>query len=416
MSRAATFAISLLLATAPLTAQQLPTATPEDVGFSSERLERIGELFESYVDDGRIAGAIGMVLRHGKVAYFDEWGMRDMAAHDAMASDDIFRIYSMSKPITSVAVMMLYEEGRFFLTDPVGRYIPEFANLPVAKLAEATSMEDIPTERARRPVTIQDLLRHTSGLSYGIFSNTPVDSLYNRSFVLFRPNLAEMMTALGKIPLMYQPGTEWNYSVSTDVLGRLVEVVSGQPFDEFLEQRILGPLGMVDTGFHVPEKDLNRLTRTYAHTGADRTLVLGDTVTFSRPTTLFSGGGGLVSTTHDYARFAQMLLNGGELDGARLLSRKTVDLMTTDHLGDAGTGWLSPGWGFGLGFTVKNVPGLDGMPGSVGDFNWAGLHGTSFWVDPQEDLVGVFMVQIYPNTDIDFRGRFKAMVYQALIG
>ncbi len=277
-------------------------------------------------------------------------------------------------------------------------------------------MENIPTERARRPVTIQDLLRHTSGLSYGIFSNTPVDSLYNRSFVLFRPNLADMVTELGKIPLMYQPGTEWNYSVSTDVLGRLVEVVSGQPLDEFLQERILGPLGMVDTGFHVPEKDLDRLTRTYAHVGEDRSLALGDTVAFSRPTTLFSGGGGLVSTTHDYARFAQMLLNGGELDGARLLSRKTIELMTTDHLGDAGTGWLSPGWGFGLGFTVKNVAGLDGMPGSVGDFNWGGLHGTSFWVDPQEDLIGVFMVQIYPNADIDFRRRFKAMVYQALIG
>ena len=365
MSRTTAFAISLLLAAAgpltPLAARQLPTAVPEDVGFSSERLERIGELFESYVDDGRIAGAIGMILRHGKVAYFDEWGMRDMAARDAMAADDIFRIYSMSKPITSVAVMMLYEEGRFFLSDPIGRYIPELASLPVAKLAEATSMENIPTERARRPVTIQDLLRHTSGLSYGIFSNTPVDSLYNRSFVLFRPNLADMVTELGKIPLMYQPGTEWNYSVSTDVLGRLVEVVSGQPLDEFLQERILGPLGMVDTGFHVPEKDLDRLTRTYAHVGEDQSLALGDTVAFSRPTTLFSGGGGLVSTTHDYARFAQMLLNGGELDGARLLSRKTIELMTTDHLGDAGTGWLSPGWGFGLGFTVKNVAGLDGM-------------------------------------------------------
>ncbi len=396
-------------------AGQLPVAEPWEVGLSSDRLERIGEVFQGYVDDGRIAGAIGMVARQGRLVYADQWGSRDLAAGDDLEADDIFRIFSMTKPITSVAVMMLHEEGHFFLTDPIGRYIPELAQLHVAQLEGQPSPDDIPTERAR-PITIQDLLRHTSGLSYGIFSNTAVDQLYRRQNVLGQATIADMVTELSKIPLVYQPGTQWNYSVSVDVLGRLVEVVSGQPLDVFLRERIFQPLGMVDTGFYVPSSKRDRLSRLYGHVGRERTLTLGDTTGYTEAVTMFSGGGGLVGTAADYMRFAQMLLNGGELDGTRILGRATIDLMTVDHLGDAPTGWLSPGWGFGLGFTVRNEAGRDGTPGSVGEYYWFGIAGTSFWVDPAEELIGVFMVQMRPSRDLAYRQQFKNLVYQALIG
>lgn len=400
----------------PVSAQLTRTA-PEDVGLSPERLQRIGEVFRGYADEGRLAGAVGMVLRDGRVAYLDAWGMRDVESGDPMEVDDIFRIYSMTKPITSVAVMILYEEGHFFLNDPVGRYLPELAGRPVARLSEAGSDGEIPTEPARRPVTIRDLLRHTSGLTYGAFSNTPVDQLYRQRGILDQPTLEGMVEALGSIPLAYQPGTRWHYSVSTDVLARLVEVVSGQTFDTFLQERIFGPLEMEDTGFHAPRSKHHRLTRIYGHADAETTLTLGDTASFREPPTFLSGGGGLVSTAEDYARFAQMLLNGGELEGVRILGPKTVELMTVNHLEEGmPTSFLAPGWGFGLGFTVKTELGPDGMPGSVGNYYWFGVGGTSFWVDPAEDLVGVFMIQIRPNRDVTFRQQFKRLVYQALTG
>ena len=420
MIRKSTIALVLVaLVSAPASAQRFPMAEPEDVGLSPERLQRIDDAFISYAHEGRIAGAVGMVLRHGKLVYTGAWGMKDVAAGDPSQADDIFRIASMTKPITSVAVMILYEEGRFFLTDPVGRYLPELANVPVANLSEATSADDIPTVRARRPMTIQDLLRHTSGLTYGTFSNSVVDSLY-RQEVQRQPTLEDMMTELGKLPLMYQPGTRWHYGLSTDVLGRLVEVVSGQSFDEFLRERIFEPLGMDDTGFYVPASERHRFTRSYIRT-APRTLRAVERDGYRQRPTRLSGGGGLVSTAHDYARFAQMLLNGGELDGARILGRKTVELMTVDHLPDGiPTSFLQPGWGFGLGFTVKNEAGMDGMPDPVGTFYWYGIRGTSFWVDPEEDLIGIFMIQIQtdrenPVRDITFRRQFKRLVYQALI-
>ncbi len=407
---------ALVVATATsVAAQQLPRATPEELGLSSERLARVGETFGRYAEERRLAGAVGMVIRHGKVAYFDAWGMRDLAAGDPIETDDIFRIYSMTKPITSVAVMMLYEEGRFFLDDPVGRYLPELASVPVALLDQATGPANIPTERAQRPMTIRDLLRHTSGLTYGIFSNTAVDQAYRQGGVNGAATLEDMVTALGKIPLMYQPGTRWNYSVSTDVLGRLVEVVSGQRFDVFLRERIFQPLRMTDTGFYVPPSQRDRFSRLYGHTGPDATLELGDTLGYTSSVTNFSGGGGLVSTAEDYARFAQMLLNGGELDGARILSPTTIDLMRADHLRDDGASFLADGWGFGLGFTVKNQPALDGMPDSAGTYYWFGVAGTSFWIDPERDLIGIFMVQIRPNRDVNFRDQFKRLVYQAVV-
>jgi CubicO group peptidase (beta-lactamase class C family) len=386
------------------------------VGLSSERLDRIGETFQAYTEEGRIAGAVGMVLRHGKVAYVDAWGVRDLAEGDRMDERDIFRIYSMTKPITSVAVMMLYEEGRFFLNEPIGRYLPELANLEVANLTEATRGQPIPTERARRSVRIHDLLRHTSGFTYGEFSNTVVDSVYRQREVLYQPTLEDVVAQLGEIPLAYQPGTRWHYSVSADVLARFVEVVSGQSFEAFLRERIFEPLGMLDTGFDVPASKRDRFARTYGHSGPARVLSLGDTVGVTPPLGNFSGGAGLMSTAHDYARFAQMLLNGGELDGVRILGRKTIEMMTVNHLEEGiPTGFLQPGWGFGLGFTVKVEAGEDGMPDSVGSYSWIGVQGTSFWIDPEEDLVGVFMVQIRPNRDIVFRQQFRRLVYQALI-
>ena len=418
MIRTVAFALGLcgLVATS-ISAQRLPLAVPEEVGLSSERLERIGEVFQDYVEEGRIAGAVGMVLRNGKLAYVDAWGMRDLGSGDVMEEDDLFKICSMTKPVASVAVMTLYEEGHFFLSDPIGRYLPALANLRVANLAEASAGQEIPTERARRQVTIHDLLRHTSGFTYGDLSNTVVDAVYREREILYQPTLEDQVAALGEIPLLYQPGTQWNYSVSVDVLGRLVEVVSGQPFDVFLRERIFDPLGMADTGFRVPDSKSDRVAPTYGHSGPDRALGPGDTSICDLPPTLFSGGAGLRSTAQDYARFAQMLLNGGELDGARILGRKTVELMTVDHLEEGmPTGFLSPGWSFGLGFTVKTEAGLDGLPSSVGEYNWIGSQGTSFWVDPEEDLVGVFMVQIRPNRDITFRDQIKRLVYQALIG
>jgi len=407
-----------VLGAAPILAQEIPSATPEQVGLSSERLARVDQVFSAYADEGRLAGAVGMVIRHGKVAWVDSWGMRDVAAGDPMEAGDIFRIYSMTKPITSVAVMMLYEEGLFFLDDPVGRYLPELANLPVAKLAEATGPDDIPTERANRQMTIRDLLRHTSGLTYGSFSNTAVDQAYRQAGVGSEATLAELVTDLGKMPLMYQPGTTWNYSLSVDVLGRLVEVLSGQTFDVFLRERIFEPLDMKDTGFYVRPSDRGRFAQMYGHgggRGGPLTLEVGNTGGFTPEVTNFSGGGGLVSTARDYARFAQMLLNGGELDGVRILSPTTIAMMTTDHLGDDGASFLGNGWGFGLGFTVKNQPGLDGLPDSVGTYYWFGVAGTSFWIDPEQDLIGLFMIQIRPNLDVNFRDQFKRLVYQAVV-
>ncbi len=418
MIRKAAFALGLCSVVATsVSAQRLPLAVPEEVGLSSERLQRIGDVFQDYVDGGRIAGGVGMVLREGRLAYVDAWGMRDIGAGDTMEEDDIFKICSMSKPVASVAVMTLYEEGHFFLSDPIGRYLPELANLQVANLAEASAGQDIPTERARRPVTIHDMLRHTAGFTYGDLSNTVVDGVYREQEILYQPTLEDMVAQLGEIPLLYQPGTQWHYSVAVDVLGRLVEVVSGKPFDVFLRERIFDPLGMDDTGFQVPDSKSDRVATTYGHLGADGTLGPGDTSICELPPTLFSGGAGLRSTAQDYARFAQMLLNGGELDGARILGRKTIELMTVDHLEEGmPTGFLSPGWSFGLGFTVKTEAGMDGLPSSVGEYNWIGIQGTSFWVDPEEDLIGVFMVQIRPNSDITFRDQFKRLVYQALIG
>ena len=411
-----------------------PLVKPEHVGLSSKRLERIDKLMMRYVDEKRIAGALGLIARHGEVVYLNTWGESDREAGKPMTPETIFRIYSMSKPITSVAVMILHEEGRFMLTDPVAKFLPELANMTVmTEDADPSSGGSVVREfAASNPITIQDLLRHTAGLTYGLFGNTRVDQMYRERGVLLEDrDIAETVAKLGKLPLLFEPGTTWHYSVAVDVLGRLIEVVSGQGFDEFLKQRIFDPLAMNDTGFFVPPEKLGRFAQLYAPKGTQqdaeawlRGVTSVDEIVpadpsisdgFVRPPTYQSGGGGLVSTAGDYLRFCQLMLNGGELEGVRILSRKSVELMTTDHLGDIPMGLGRNGYGFGLGFAVAVDQGQIGTLGSVGEYNWGGAAGTSFWVDPKEDLVGIFMVQIIPHTGLNYSAEFKLLTYQAIV-
>ncbi|MCH8334005.1 beta-lactamase family protein [Candidatus Sumerlaeota bacterium] len=406
---------------------------PEHVGLSSKRLERIDKLMKRYVNEKRISGALGLIARHGEVVYLNTWGESDREAGKPMTPDTIFRIYSMSKPITSVAVMILHEEGRFMLTDPVAKFLPELANMTVmTEDADPSSGGSVVREfAASNPITIQDLLRHTAGLTYGLFGNTRVDQMYRERGVLLEDrDIAETVAKLGKLPLLFEPGTTWHYSVAVDVLGRLIEVVSGQGFDEFLKQRIFDPLEMNDTGFFVPPEKLDRFAQLYAPKGTqqdaeawlrgvtsvDEIVPADPSVSdgFVRPPTHQSGGGGMVSTAGDYLRFCQLMLNGGELEGVRILSRKSVELMTTDHLGDIPMGLGRTGYGFGLGFAVAVDQGQIGTLGSVGEYNWGGAAGTRFWVDPKEDLIGIFMVQIIPHTGLNFGTEFKLLTYQAI--
>ncbi len=427
------FVLFVLIGSVAVAADPLPTVAPEGVGLSAGRLARIDQLMERYVDEGSLPGALAMIARHGRIAYLETWGMRDREAGKPMAPDTIFRIYSMSKPITSVAVLILFEEGHFMLQDPVGRFIPELADLEVMSEDKdpATGGTIVTTFKTTRKITIQDLLRHTAGLTYGFFGDTAVDRMYREAEILGRDEtLAEMVARLGELPLLYEPGATWHYSVADDVLGLLVEVVSGMPFDEFLHERLFEPLGMVDTGFWVPPEKLDRLAQLYSpeeteydseaflrRAGDPKRVVPSDPDAsrrfLSRPE-LLSGGGGMVSTASDYMRFCLMLLNGGELDGTRILSRKTVELMTADHLSGISVPPQRPGYTFGLGFAVAEDLGLMGALGSVGEYNWGGAAGTRFWIDPKEDLAGVFMVQIIPHRGLRYGGEFKHLTYQAI--
>jgi len=423
----------LILGSVAVAADRLPTATPETIGLSPERLARIDALMERHVEQRRLPGALGIIARRGQVAYLETWGMADREAGKPMAPDTIFRIYSMSKPITTVAVMILFEEGHFMLKDPIARYLPDLADMRVmTEEKDATSGgTTLSTSRARQQITIQDLLRHTAGLTYGIFGDTEVDRLYREADILNADDtLAEFVAKLGELPLLYEPGTTWHYSVADDVLGRLVEVISGMPFDEFLEERLFGPLAMVDSGFWVPPAKHDRFAQLYSPEGTeynseafrkrpkDPTKVVPSDPRASeryldRPT-FFSGGGGMVSTASDYMRFCLMLLNGGQLDGTRILSRKTVELITADHLGDLAMPRQRIGYTFGLGFAIAEDQGLIGALGSEGEYTWGGAAGTRFWIDPQEDLVGVFMVQIIPHRGLRYGTEFKHLTYQAI--
>lgn len=398
----------------------------EAVGLSTGRLGRLGAALQNGVDTGEIPGAIALVMRDGKIAYQQCFGFRDREAKAPMQADAIFRIASMTKPIVSLAVMMLVEEGRIQIGYPASRWLPELADLKVAIEDRPTSDPvGVAVEPMRREITVQDLLRHTSGLSYGFMGESPVHKLYMRRDPMNR-NLtnAEAIARLAEIPLRFQPGTTWEYSVATDVLGRLVEVVSGQPLDTFIAERITGPLGMADTGFWVPDDKKHRLAQAQvaAATGKRPAMIDVDT----KPKRL-GGGGGLVSTTADYARFCQMLLNGGEIDGTRFISRKTLDWMTADHLNPeivtspaarerikSMSPGIANGLGFGLGFGVRVAQGRNVLPGSVGDYFWAGSQGTCFWIDPKERLFAVFMMQA-PEEREHYRILMRELVYQAVV-
>ncbi len=408
----------LLAQSAFVWSEGLPVAKPEDVGLSSQRLERLGAVLRADIDQGKIPGAVVLVARRGKVAYFESFGMRDKEAKAPMQKDAIFRIYSMTKPIVSVGAMLLNQEGKLFFADPVSKYVPEMGKLKVCtettnvKTDEATCADTT----AMRDMTVQDLLRHTSGLTYGFFGKSAVKEMYKKTGIESQDQtLPEMITKLGKVHLAYQPGTTWDYSRSTDVLGRVIEVASGMPLDRFIEERITRPLKMEDAGFYVKSEKHHRIAQGQKDPKTGKAPPLNDV---TKPPKLLSGGGGMVATTMDYARFLQMLLNGGQLDDARLLNRKIIEYMTADHMGTAvkpGPIYLPGiGYGFGLGFAVRLQNGVAAWPGTVGDYYWDGVAGTTFWVDPKEELLAIFMIQ-EPAQRLNYRYLIRSIVYQAIL-
>ncbi|MCU0763684.1 MAG: beta-lactamase family protein [Hydrogenophaga sp.] len=389
----------------------LPTAAPEQVGLCPERTRRLMDVLRDEHARGRLPGAVAVLGRRGQLGLLQSLGLRDPAAGDAMATDAIFRIYSMTKPIVSVAVMMQVEQGRALLTDPVARHLPEFANQQVAVERNG----EVVLQPVANPATVQDLLRHTAGLTYEFLGTAPVQRLYAQAQIGSRERSnAEFSRTLAAMPLFLQPGTQWAYSRATDVLGRLLEVLSGQTLGEHLKQAIFDPLGMVDTGFSVPESQHHRLAQPYAH-DPDGGIPLRVLDPREVPA-MQSGGGGLMSTAADYARFLQFMLNQGELGGKRLLGPHTVAHMTADHLGAIpGDGMLlPPGHGFGLGFAVRTAAGVSALPGSVGTYHWGGIAGTTFFVDPAEDFFGILLAQA-PNQRDHYRQLFRTLAYAALL-
>ena len=386
-------------------------AGPESVGFSSRRLARIGEALKADIAKGRIPGAAVLVARHGKTVYWEAFGTRDPATGAALERNDIFRIYSMTKPICSVAMLMLVEEGRLVLSDPIGKYIPALAKLQVAVPRNGGTA----LEPARSDISIQDLLRHTSGLTYG-FRATHIKALYEQAEQgIDNLTNAQVAALLSKLPLAFHPGTTWEYSRSTDVLGALIEIIAHRPLGDYLAERILSPLGMKETAFWVPEAKWHRIAQAGPDPDTGRPQSLLNVI---KPRKFESAGGGLVSTAADYLRFAQMLLNGGELDGVRLLGPKTVAWMTADHLGASiarGAEYIpGPGYGFGLGVAVRSAAGMSPMQGSAGDYHWSGAGGTFFWIDPQEQLIGILMLQA-PSVRQYYRQLIKSLVLQAVV-
>jgi CubicO group peptidase (beta-lactamase class C family) len=400
------------------------TIVPESIGLSSARLQRLDRAMQGYVDRGQLAGMITLLMRRGEVAHVGIHGQMDLAASKPMREDAIFRIFSMTKPITSLAVLMLYEEGAFHLQYPISMFIPEFSNLKVLTNQMDPNSEQVPLER---PITIHDLLTHTSGLGYGVDSMLPLDmQLMQAQILRSDESLAEKMVRLAQYPLHHQPGLRYTYSIGTDVLGRLVEIVSGMPLNEYFKKRIFEPLGMVDTDFYVPSEKLDRLANLYTP-GPDGKLVdirfldpagvphfmTGVWVTKDYMPQFLSGGAGLVSTTADYLRFGMMMRNQGELDGARLVSRKTVELMISPHLRQ--DQFFVNGASFGLGFTMMTSPAQAQMLGSVGAYEAGGAAHTNFWFDPQEDLLGVLMVQYVSYTPSMVGMDFKVLAEQAIM-
>lgn len=417
-ARALVCAFALTLAVAA-SAQSLRPGSPESVGLSAERLERLSEALRAYVDNGQVAGSVTLVARRGRIAYFEAFGNRDREANAAMRTDAIFRIASQSKAIVSVAAMTLVEEGKLLLTDPVGKYLPEFMATTVAVQQDGGTGYDV--VKARRPITVRDLLTHTSGYGYGTGVGADLWEKAGQTGYYFAnrdETIRESVRRIASLPAPAQPGTRWVYGYSTDILGALVEVVAGQPLDRVLRERILEPLGMRDTEFYLTPGKENRLTAVYSMNQGrlERAPTPGEAVGQGHyvdgPRKSFSGGAGLLSTATDYARFLEMLRSGGSLDGRRILGRKTVELMTTSHLG---TIPYNPGQGFGLGFSVVEDLGARGWPGSTGEFGWGGAYHTTYWVDPREELVVVHLTQLVPSGDVDDQQKVRTLVYQAIV-
>ena len=416
------FAVGALMLGAAAFAQELPTAKPENVGLSPGRLERIGGAVQQSIDDKRIAGMVTLVVRHGRIAWFDARGKADREAGKAMQKDSIFRLCSMSKPIISAAVMELYEEGKFMLEDPISKFIPEFKDPKVLVKPATGAPYTIP---ATREITIRDLLRHTSGLTYqwdADLGKAYVDANVASGLVQYDGTIGDSVKRLAALPLLFNPGDRWNYSLSVDVLGRLVEVVSGMPLDQFLRTRVFEPLGMTDTCFYLPPEKVDRLATVYTYYDGkglarfpdtpivEGTLVYSADYPYKGPRKLFSGGAGLCGTAMDYARFCQMMLSGGKLGDARILSRKSVELMSHDQLGK-----ISPEMGFGLGFGIDGAKAPLKELGSSGSYNWGGFYYTSFEIDPKEDMIIISMAQLHPTGDIDLSGEVNVLAYQALV-
>ncbi len=376
----------------PADARSLTPVTPESVGLSSERLALIGTTLQAGVDADEIPGAVVLVARRGGIAYYEAFGYRDKATGDAMRKDAIFRIYSMTKPIVSVAAMTLHEEAKLYLSQPISVHLPAFKGMRVGPHFEP----------AARAITVQDLLRHTSGLTYAFIGSGAIKNLYKQAGMAefeLDMSIAEYAERLAELPLLYQPGTVWDYGRSTDVLGALIEAVSGTTLDAYMRERVLVPLGMSDSGFWVPESERHRVAEPLSDTLIDITA----------PPAMLAGGHGIVSTVMDYARFCQMMLEEGSLDGVRILGSETVAYMTADHLGDInrdGTVYLpGPGYGFGLGFAVRTHAGRSRWPGSVGEYFWGGYAGTYFWVDPTKEMIVVYMMQ-----SVKQRGHYRMIL------
>ena len=433
MKRRRSFCLAVIfLCTISVVAQDVgKVSRPEEAGFASDRLNRITQFFQSEVDKGALPGAVVIVARNGKIVYRQAVGYQDREKKLPMKVDSVFRIFSMTKPVTTVAVMMLAEEGKIDVMAPVAQYLPEFKDVKVGveKMDPAGGKTYLAMEAPTRPMMVQDLLRHTSGIVYGPFGNTLVHQEYNKAN-LFDPGqtLAEFVSKLSKLPLAHQPGTVWEYGMNTDVLGRIVEVTSGMPFDRFIEERITKPLKMTDTAFYMDPASLQRVAQLQVDATTGKRPEFGNSDDLTKEKVKwFSGGGGLLSTAPDYARFCQMLVNGGEVDGVRLLSPKTLAVMTSDqvpqHASRVGelqvTQDLNPlpeiGQSFGLGFAVRTDLGHSAVSGSVGDYFWAGAAGTYFWVDPQEKLYAVMMLQKPFMEAGPYRRGLREIVYGALL-
>jgi len=411
--------ISLVLVST-IYAQELPVGKPEELGFSPERLQRLTTVFQTYASDKKMSGSVVLVARHGKVAYFNAFGKRDIEANAPMQNDAIFRIASQTKALISVGIMILQEEGKLLIADPVGKYIPEFKETTVAAPRTGGGYDII---KAKRPITLRDLLTHTAGIGYG---GGPAADKWKEAgiqgwYFADRDEPVDATIArLAKLPMDAHPGEKFVYGYNTDILGVVIEKVSGKSLDEFITSRILAPLGMKDTHFYLPQNKVNRLAAVYSaypdkplERSPDPGGMVGQGAYVTGPRKSFSGGAGLLSTATDYAKFLQMLLNKGTFNGNRILAPGTVELMTVSHLGEIK--YSGAGIGFGLGFSVCEDLGDRGVPGSVGEYGWGGAYGSSYWVDPKEDMVVVYFKQLTPTNSLDDQNKLRTLIYQAIV-